>query len=178
MFLLLGLVPLKISSILHPECSNAIVFISFRIYNSSQCSVLTKNHKRTCNCYLLSWTVKLYLFCFWAHRFCFMTFSEWSKFILFSFHCYTWFLRSLILTLTSCYILIWVVLFISKVDLHITITKNNYLHNTLWFYIYYKHITGSLRMHSVACHSPLQDPSELNKGEGDILLMAEVKKWI
>lgn len=30
-------------------------------------------------------------------------------------------------------------------------------------------------MHSVACHSPLQDPSELNKGESDILLMAEVK---
>lgn len=28
-------------------------------------------------------------------------------------------------------------------------------------------------MHSVACHSPLQDPSELNKGEGDILLKAE-----
>lgn len=56
--------------------------------------------------------------------------------------------------------------------------KNNYLHNTLWFYIYYKHITGSLRMHSAACHSPLQDPSEPNKGEGDILLMAEVKKWI
>lgn len=28
-------------------------------------------------------------------------------------------------------------------------------------------------MHSVACHSPLQDPSELNKEEGDILLKAE-----
>ena len=28
-------------------------------------------------------------------------------------------------------------------------------------------------MHSVACHSPLREPSELNKGEGDILLKAE-----
>lgn len=39
-----------------------------------------------------------------------------------------------------------------------------------------QHITGSLRGHSAACHSPLQDPSEPNKGEGDILLIAEVKK--
>lgn len=31
-------------------------------------------------------------------------------------------------------------------------------------------------MHSVACHLPLQDPSESNKGKDDILLIAEVQK--
>ena len=42
MFLLLDLIHLKMSGILYPEYSPATVFISFRIYNSSHCSIFTK----------------------------------------------------------------------------------------------------------------------------------------